>query len=194
MKSKRTKLLLLGLIVSGFGAAVASAGTGSTETDVNEQSIAGYHNVALNRGGDYPKASASNEYNPLFFGAHNVINGQSANKGHGKKYPSWGPHKRDDLWLKIEFGKPVAVDKAVVYIRADFTPYTNEDHDSYWKSGVLEFSDGSKLPFELKKTDAPQTIVFSKRKVSWVKFTSLVPDEDKWCGFTEVQFWGNQSQ
>ena len=70
MKSKRTKLLLFGLIVSGFGAAVASAENGSTKTNVNEQSIEGYHNVALNRGGDYPKASASSEYNPLFFGAH----------------------------------------------------------------------------------------------------------------------------
>ena len=65
------------------------------------------------------------------------------------------------------------------------------DHDSWWKSGVLEFSDGSTVPFELKKTADPQVIRFPKRKVSSVKFTQLVPAGEEWRGFCEVEFWGS---
>jgi len=64
------------------------------------------------------------------------------------------------------------------------------DHDSYWKSGVLEFSDGSTVPFSLEKTADPQMIRFAKRSVSSVKFRKLVPAGEEWCAFCEVEFWG----
>lgn len=153
----------------------------------------GYRNVALNpnaRDGSFPTATSNSEFNKREFAAINAINGKTDNHGHGRRTPSWGPHKRYDLWFKIDFGKKVTIDKAKIWIRADFKPYTNTEHDSWWKTGVMEFSDGSKLPFELKKIDTGQEIKFPKRKVSWVKFTKLVPDENKWCAFTEVEIWG----
>lgn len=151
----------------------------------------GYRNLALNNGGEFPKASASDEYNAREFGAHNVINGKTSNKGHGKGFPSWGPNRRDDLWLKIDFGKTVAVNKAVIYVRADFKPYTGSDHDSWWKTGVMGFSDGSKVPFSLKKIADGQSITFKARRTKWVKFTDLVADDIKlWCGFSEIQIFG----
>jgi len=69
-------------------------------------------------------------------------------------------------------------------IRADFP------HDSWYESGTLEFSDGSKFPFKLKPSAAPQTIAFPKKKVAWAKFTNLIRAEKKWSGFTEIQIWG----
>ena len=148
----------------------------------------GYRNVALNA-----KATTNSEYpHPSdCFAAKHVVDGKTENKGHGPSVPSWGPQKLDDLWLNIEFEKEAEVDKAVIYVRADFKPYQKTDHDSWWKSGVLEFSDGSKVPFELKKTADPQVIRFPKRKVSSVKFTKLVPAGEEWRGFCEVEFWGN---
>lgn len=148
----------------------------------------GYRNLAINpdgKRGQFPKASSNSVCHDLpEFSPQNVINGKTDNKGHGKRCPSWGPDQRDDLWLNIDLGDEVEIDKVVVYIRADFP------HDSWWKSGVLEFSDGSKLAFKLKKTAAAQTIAFPPKKATWVKFTELVAAEKKWCGFTEIQIWG----
>ena len=154
----------------------------------------GTANVALNATPEeqkYPLATSNSEYNSLsIFAAKCAINGNTSNKGHGGAFPSWGPHKRPDLWLKIDFGKEVEVEKIVIYVRADFTPYTADDHDSYWKTGTIEFSDGTKCAYELSRTADGQEISFPSRNVEWVKLTDLVPFKDLWCAFTEVQVWG----
>ena len=157
---------------------------GITEATVNRA----YRNLALNpagQRGEFPKAASSSVFGNLPQFSHiNVIDGKTDNKGHGKAKPSWGPDQRADLWLKIDLGKTHDIDKVVVTIRADFP------HDSWWKSGTLEFSDGSTLHFTLKKKDAAQTIAFAPKKVSWVRFTHLVAAEPRWCGLTEVGIWG----
>jgi len=146
-------------------------------------------NVALASAG--ATATANDYYKKLpHYAPENVINGNRANAGHGKKFPSWGPYKGPKNWLKIQFKNEVEVNKAVIYVRADFKPYTKKNHDSWWKKGVLEFSDGSTHPFTLKKTKEGQTISFPKRRTSFIKITGLVPAEDKWCAFTEVEVWG----
>ena len=59
-------------------------------------------------------------------------------------YQSWGPGLRLDLWWKLDFGRPVDLDKIRLMVRADFP------HDSYWKSAVVElFSDGSLVPIQI---------------------------------------------
>ena len=70
-----------------------------------------YRNLALNPGDAqgqptcYPHASTNSEYKSMeAFAASNAINGKTDNRGHGRTYPSWGPHKRTDLWWKLEFG------------------------------------------------------------------------------------------
>ena len=153
-----------------------------------------YRNLALNPGDTqepavtYPHATSNSVCrNELCFAAKNVIDGSTANRGHGPKYPSWGPDKRTDLWLKIDFGQPVEVNKAVIYIRADFP------HDAYWKTGLIEFSDGSKEKISFQKTAAPQEFGFAPRRIEWLRITELVQDEPLgWCGFTEVEVWGRQ--
>jgi len=125
----------------------------------------------------------------------NVIDGNRANKGHGKDFPSWGPDKTGDQWLKLEWGKDMFVDRVNIYIRADFRPYTSKDHDSWWKRGVIELSSGRRVPFKLEKTADAQVIEIKIKKwppepVRWLKFTNLVPAENKWCGFSEVEVMG----
>ena len=155
-----------------------------------------YRNVALNprdvQGDEYeariyPHASSNSEYGWLDeFAAKNAIDGKKENQGHGPEFPSWGPNLRCDLWLKIDFGCEVEIDKAVIYARADFP------HDSWWRYGTLEFSDGSTEKIELVRTAEPQTFTFSPRRATWVKLTNLYPAETplKWCGVTEIEFWG----
>jgi hypothetical protein len=151
-----------------------------------------YRNLALNPSDSrgqavtYPHATSNSECRgELCFAAKNVIDGNTANEGHGLKFPSWGPDKRTDVWLKIDFGRVVEVDKVVIYIRADFP------HDAYWKKGTIEFSDGSKEKISLQKTAMPQEFRFTPRRLEWLRITDLVQDEPLgWCGFTELQVWG----
>jgi hypothetical protein len=151
-----------------------------------------YRNLALNPNDTngpavtYPHATSNSVCRGEFcFAAKNVIDGSTANKGHGPDFPSWGPDKRTDLWLKIDFGRGVEVNKVVIYIRADFP------HDSYWKAGAIEFSDGSKEKISLQKTAEPQEFGFTSRRIKWLRITDLVGDEPLgWCGLAEVEVWG----
>ncbi|MBN2163166.1 MAG: hypothetical protein JXR25_09315 [Pontiellaceae bacterium] len=146
-----------------------------------------YRNIA-------PEAevSANSEYGNLpEFSAGNVIDGRRENRGHGTEFPSWGPDRRDDLWLKLEWDEDVYVDRVALYIRADF----QNEHDSWWKSGTIELSNGQKFPFVLKKTADQQVVELPVRQwppepVRWMRFADLVPEDDKWCGFTEVDVMG----
>ncbi len=146
-----------------------------------------YRNMALEA-----TATASSECrSEACFAAGNVVDGDRRNTGHGKEFPSWGPDKADGLWLKLEWKEEVYVDRLNIHIRADF----KKDHDSWWKSGTVELSNGRKIPFKLNKTAAVQVIEIPVRKwppepIRWLRFNDLVPAEDKWCGFTEVEAMG----
>ena len=89
----------------------------------------------------------------------------------------------------MEFGRPVEIDKVVLYIRADFP------HDRHWRTATIAFSDGSRERITLARTANPQTFTFTKRTARWLKFTDLVQDEPLgWCAFTEVQVWGRDAR
>jgi hypothetical protein len=151
-----------------------------------------YRNLALNPSDvcgeavSFPHASSNSEYAGLdCFAAKNVLDGRRENRGHGNEFPSWGPNKRTDLYLTIEFGRPVEIDKVVVWLRADFP------HDNAWKTGTLTFSDGSNLDISFEKTAEPQTIPFPKRTVTSLTFTNLQQDFPlSWTGFAEIEVWG----
>ena len=163
---------------------------------VSDAGKAAYRNVALNPGDvrgtakSYPHASSNSECRgEPCFAARCAIDGATANKGHGKRFPSWGPDKRKDLWWKVEFGRPVEIDKVVLYIRADFP------HDRHWHTATIEFSNGTREKIKIAKTADPQTFTFKKRTAVWLKFTGLVQDEPLgWCAFTEVQVWGRDAR
>jgi hypothetical protein len=153
-----------------------------------------YRNLALNsfdiRGETnyYPHATSNSECrNESFYAARNVIDGHKSNTKHGKwPFQAWGPDIRDDLWLKIDFGKSVEVDKLVIVNRAQYSDL----HDSYWKEAIVQFSDGSSEKIKMMETALPQALMISKHNTSWVKFTDLNGNENKWCSWVEIEVWG----
>jgi hypothetical protein len=164
---------------------------------LNEQELLGYRNLALNpcdllqfdaaSEQIFPHASSNSISRSLFdFESRNAIDGNIQNGHHGVwPYESWGPQLRTDIWWKIDFGRPVELDKVRLMVRADFP------HDSYWKSADLEFSDGSHLTLQIGPSGEFQQFSFSKRRVSWFRVANVVPeDTSKWCSFIEVEAWG----
>ncbi len=138
----------------------------------------------------YPHITASSECrNELIFKARNSIDGSSKNNlGHSSwKYRSWGPEKEANPWIKIDFGRPVEIDKIVLTLRADFP------HDGVWEDLVLEFSDSKAegKRFKLKKTSESQEIKFPKTATTFVKLCfSQNEKEAKWCALSEVEVYG----
>ncbi|HUT35102.1 MAG TPA: carbohydrate-binding protein [Planctomycetota bacterium] len=174
----------------------AGSSHSATARPATPDDLAVYRNVAFNpydvRGKTtfFPHATSNSECrNEPDFAARNAVDGQSKNKGHGRwPHQSWGPDKRTDLWWKVEFGRPVEVDKLVLVIRADFP------HDRHWHGAVVEFSDGSREKLEIKKQAEPQTFEFKKRTVAWLQLTDLVQEQPLgWCALTEVEVWGKDA-
>ena len=164
---------------------------------LSKKEIKGYRNLALNpcdvRGSAeapvqiFPHSSTNSVSRSLFdFEARNAIDGVTQNGHHGVwPYQSWGPQLRTDLWWKLDFGRPVELDKVRLMIRADFP------HDSYWKSADVEFSDGSHVSLQIGPSAGFQDFPFKKRHASWLRITNLVPvDPAKWCSLIEVEAWG----
>ncbi len=155
-----------------------------------------YRDLALNPddvhtpGHGFPHASSNSETrNEPCYWAINAIKGYRDNRHHGPQYPSWGPEQRTDLWWKVDFGRPVEVDKVVLLIRADFP------HDGFWHAGTLVFSDGSKIRMEIRKTAEPQAFAFPKRKTEWVMITDLEQGTPlMWCALTAVEVWGRDAE
>lgn len=141
----------------------------------------------------FPIATASSEYrNNPNWAARNTIDGftrtQKGRHG-GWPFQSWGPDRRRDLWLKIDFGRPVSVDRLDLHIRADFP------HDRHWHSAVIEFPDGSTEAITIKKVAGKQSFAFKKRTVTQIRLTRLVQAEPLgWCAWVEVEFWGTEAR
>jgi hypothetical protein len=164
---------------------------------LTKKELKDYRNLALNpcdvRGIEqppvqvFPHSSTNSISRSLFdFEARNAIDGVTQNGHHGVwPYQSWGPQLRNDLWWKLDFGRPVELDKVRLMVRADFP------HDSYWKSAEVEFSDGSHVSLQIGSSAEFQDFPFKKRRVSWLRITNLVPvDPAKWCSFVEVEALG----
>jgi hypothetical protein len=157
------------------------------------KSASDYRNVALNpqaaataEPGSYPHATSNDETNKKEFAARCAIDGKRDNKDvHG--CGSWGPQKNPDIWWKLDFGRPVEIDKLTLFLRAAW------GHDSYWKEGVVEFSDGSVEKLALKKVAEGQEFPIAKRTVTWLKLKDLKPDEPKWCALCEFEAWGQDA-
>ena len=158
--------------------------------------LAADRNVALNaydvRGDStfFPHATSNSECRgEPDFAARNAIDGSVLNARHGGwPYQSWGPDKRTDLWWKVEFGRPIEIDRLELVIRADFP------HDKHWHSATIEFSDGSREKIQIAKTAEQQKFSFKKRTVTWLRLTDLVQTEPLgWCALVEVLAWGHDA-
>lgn len=158
------------------------------------EEIAARKNLALNpyatheRSGIYPFASANVETRgEMVFAAKNAIDGMKANHYHGEwPYTSWGINRDPRAALRIDFGRTVEVDEAVLYLRADFP------HDAWWTQGTLHFSDGTDLTVHLSKTGAGQSFCFPAKQVDWVILDELVKADDPspFPALTQLEFWG----
>lgn len=135
----------------------------------------------------YPHVTTSSNYdnNPDFCG-RNAIDGFSTNQGHGSfPYHSWGPNQGNNEWFNINFGRNVAVDKVVVYTRADFP------HDTHYVSGTLEFSDGTEKDVSFYKTkDGIEFDLVEPIETTFVKLKNLTAAVQGWAGFAEVEVYG----
>lgn len=154
-----------------------------------------YRNLALN-GLDkhqkinyFPHAYANVvTRNEACFEPRNAIDGCKDNSSHGNyPYQSWGGGLRDDLEFTLFFGREVEVDNILLYLRADY----NNDHDTNWKTGVFEFSDGSRMPISMIKTAEPQSFKFDTKRISWIKLTEIRrPVSSAFAALTEIEVYG----
>lgn len=110
----------------------------------------------------YPHASANVETRgESVFAALNAIDGVLASESHGAwPYESWGINRRDDAAWKLEFGRPVDIDKIAFYSRADFP------HDNWWVNATLTFSDGSKEVLDWSNPVKHSILILRKRALN----------------------------
>ena len=157
-----------------------------------------YRNMALNphatdvmqgeKAASYPATSSNSVCRGLKeFAASNAIHGNTANKGHGEAFPSWGPEQDvASLWWQVDFGKPIKTDQVALMIRADFP------HDTYWKECTIECSNGFTRRIMMQKTADRQVFTFPvQSNVTWLKLTNFVPaQQGGWAALTAVEVLG----
>ena len=147
---------------------------------MQEEEKGNYRNLAENvwdQHGEvncYPHASANVETRgESVFAALNAIDGVLASENHGAwPYESWGINRRDDAAWKLEFGRPVDIDKIAFYSRADFP------HDNWWVKATMTFSDGSKEVLDLVKTGEAQYFDIKKQGIEWLVLDELIKADD----------------
>ncbi len=144
------------------------------------------HNVAHL----YPHASANVETRgeAVFF-ASNAIDGICENRNHGIwPYQSWGINRQADAQLTVDFGREVDVDKAVLFIRADFP------HDSWWTEATLCFSDGSSILWPLEKNRFGQVLTFPQKRIQWIRICNLIKADDPspFPALTQLEVYGTE--
>ena len=158
------------------------------------EEIDAYRNLAFNPydwGGNstlFPHASANVETrNEAAFAARNAIDGRKANSGHGI-WPctSWGINRDPTASLTVDFGRPVLIDRLVVYLRADFP------HDSWWTSAAVTFSNGETERVAFARTAAGQAVTFAPKEVNGMRLHSLIKadDESPFPALTQIEAWG----
>ena len=156
-----------------------------------------YRNLAKNvmdQHGDpgcYPHAHANVETRgESVFAARNAIDGVVANESHGQwPYESWGINRQDDAEITLEFGRPVDMDKLVLYTRADFP------HDNWWVQATVTFSDGSSQVIHMEKSVKPHVFAVEKRQITWLRLSDLKKTDDPspFPALTQVEVYGTNS-
>ena len=155
--------------------------------------------VAVERGiiPAFPHAYANRvTRNEGCFYARNAIDGISNKGGHGS-YPfqSWGGAVHDDLSFTIYFGRTVLVDKLVLCLRSDYAlDPEGREHDTYWHTAMIEFSDGWEMEIHPEKTGDGQEFPVEPRKTDWVKLKRLDPvhvdTSLNFAALNEMEVWG----
>jgi hypothetical protein len=155
-----------------------------------------YRNLALNPWDQhglfncFPHATANVETRgEAVFAAGNAIDGVTANSSHGEwPYASWGINQQEDAKICIDFGREVAIDRLVMYTRADFP------HDNWWTQVTFSFSDGSSLEWELEKQSAPHEITFPEKRVTDLTMEHMrkADDPSPFPALTQLEVYGRE--
>jgi len=142
----------------------------------------------------YPHACSNSEWrHSCIYAARNAIDGHVDSTGnhHGWPRQNWGPYANrggeahPDSSLRVDFGRPVEIDKLAVLVR--YNPYQN----NHFKEITVEFSDGSSAKINPKYHGQRQAFPIEKRTVTSMKFTKLVDQRPGgYAALTEVEAWG----
>ena len=70
--------------------------------------------------------------------------------------------------------------------RADFP------HDNWWVNATVEFSDGTSMLLDLKKTDVSQEFTFEEKTISWLVLKDLIKADDPspFPALTQIEVFG----
>lgn len=163
----------------------------------SEAEVKCYRNLALNPIDQhkevpcFPHASANIETRgESVFAAKNAIDGIRANLSHGEwPYESWGINRDPEACMRLDFGRPVVIDKLVFYLRSDFP------HDSYWTKATVGFSDGSSEIVEFVKSSKAQIVNIEKRVIEWMTFSNLIKADDNspFPALTQIEVYGTEN-
>ncbi len=136
----------------------------------------------------YPHATANVETrDEAVFAARNAIDGITVTDCHGEwPYGSWGINRQDDAKFRIDFGTDVAIDRIILYTRADFP------HDNWWNRVSFTFSDGSELDWELQKGGMAQEIRFEEKRVNWLEMHDMkkADDPSPFPALSQIEVYG----
>lgn len=159
--------------------------------------IAYYRNLALNVCDQheienlYPHATANVETRgEAVFAAQNAIDGITAGNCHGEwPYQSWGINRQEDARIRIDFGREVAVDRIVLYLRADFP------HDNWWQQVSFEYSDGSRQDVRLQRREGAQEISLEPKKITWLEMCDMKKSAEisPFPALTQIEVYGTEA-
>lgn len=132
------------------------------------------------------------------FYARNAVDGFINQSGHGNyPYHSWGGAVHEDLTFAVYFGRPVKVDKLVLYLRADFAlDAEGREHDTYWHTARIELSDGYDVEINPKKSDSGQEFYLGEHTTEWLKLSRLDPYRSdmslNYAALTQLEIMGKE--
>ncbi len=129
------------------------------------------------------------------FYARNAIDGVTESDGHGEyPYQSWGYDQKDDAEYVVYFGRDVMLTELAFVLRADFSGST--PHDTCWQSAVVEFSDGTTMNVNFKKTGGRQAFEIDGGKMTnYVRVRGMQTTDDGSQGYaalTELEAIGTE--
>ena len=155
---------------------------------------------ALSQVSAFPHAYANRvTRNEAGFYARNAIDGCKDATDHGNyPYQSWGYDKKKDAEFTVYFGREVTIDKAGFVLRADYSLSGGKEHDTYWESVTLEFSDGTTQKIEgFEKSGDLQEFDITEVSTTYVRIKDIKEvenaDSEMFAALTEFEVYGTEN-
>ena len=140
--------------------------------------------------GFYPHASSNVKPTSPIFAPRTAIDGVLENDAHDAwPYEAWSSNRDPEAQLTVDFGRPVTVDELRLTLRADYP------HDSFWKSTVVRFSDGTLEKLPLQMTARPQCFPIAPRTVTSLTLCDFQKNDDPspFTALTQIEVWGTDA-